>query len=142
MDIREFQPSDEAFVIALWETCGLTRPWNDPRRDIQRKLSRQPELFLVGLLDGSIVASVMAGYDGHRGWIYYLAVSPAHQNRGLGRQIVAHAERLLAEAGCPKINLLVRSSNAPVIEFYRGLGYSQDDVVTLGKRLERDHPLP
>jgi len=138
MDIRAFQPGDEASVISLWQACGLTRPWNNPRKDIQRKLSVRPDLFLVGVTDGLVVASAMAGYDGHRGWIYYLAVSPEHQQRGLGRQIMAHAERLLAEMGCPKVNLLVRSSNAAAIEFYRRLGYARDEVVSLGKRLEHD----
>jgi ribosomal protein S18 acetylase RimI-like enzyme len=116
----------------------LLRPWNDPHKDIARKLRVRPDLFLVGVLDGRIVASVMAGYEGHRGWLNYLAVVPELQRRGLARVIVTEAERLLREAGCPKINLQVRTSNKGVIEFYRGLGYSVDDVVSMGKRLEQD----
>jgi len=116
----------------------LLRPWNDPHRDIQRKLRVRPDLFLVGLVDGQVVASVMAGYEGHRGWLNYLAVAPEWQRRGYARAIVAEAERLLREAGCPKINLQVRTSNQAVIEFYRRLGYAPDDVVSLGKRLEPD----
>src|SRR2546421_11902430 len=129
MQIRPFNPNDENAVIALWQQCALVRPWNNPHRDIQRKLLVRPDLFLVGLLDGQVVASVMAGYEGHRGWLNYLAVDPKHQRRGLARQMVAEAERRLRHAGCPKINLQVRTSNQGVIEFYRRIGYSQDDVV-------------
>jgi ribosomal protein S18 acetylase RimI-like enzyme len=142
MEIRPFQPSDETAVVDLWERCGLVRPWNDPHKDIQRKLAVRPDLFLVGVLQGEVVASAMAGYEGHRGWISYLAVSPEHQRTGLGRAIMSEAERLLREAGCPKINLQVRSTNLQVIEFYRSLGFLVEDVVNLGKRLEHDGPRP
>lgn len=142
MQIRPFQDSDEPAVIDLWERCGLLRPQNDPHRDIRRKREVQRELFLVGLVDGQIVASVMAGYEGHRGWINYLAVAPEHQRRGFGRAMMAETERLLRKLGCPKINLQVRSTNAAVIAFYRRLGYGVDDVVSLGKRLEEDRPGP
>lgn len=138
MQIRPFHPDDEEAVISLWRACELLRAWNDPRKDISRKLQVGPELFLVGLLDGRIIASVMAGYEGHRGWMNYLAVAPEHQRRGYARAIVDEAERLLRAAGCPKINLQVRTSNHGVLEFYRRLGYSVDDVVSLGKRLEHD----
>ncbi len=140
MKIRPFQIADEEQVIALWRRCDLVRPWNDPHKDIQRKLRVRPELFLVGLLDGKIVATVMAGYEGHRGWLNYLAVAPEYQRRGLGREIVGEAERLLRAAGCPKINLQVRTANEAAIEFYRRLGYSVDKVVSMGKRLEQDGP--
>jgi len=130
--------SDEEAVVALWERCGLTRPWNDPRKDIRRKLRAQPDLFLVGVTDGEVVATVMVGYEGHRGWIQYLGVDPKRQRKGLGRAIMAEAERLLREAGCPKINLQVRTSNTGAIEFYKRLGFMLDDVVSLGKRLEHD----
>jgi ribosomal protein S18 acetylase RimI-like enzyme len=138
MQIRPFQPQDEEAVVSLWRRCGLVRSWNDPRKDIRRKLEVRPEWFLVGLIDGQIVACVMAGYEGHRGWLNYLAVDPEHQRHGLARAIVAEAERLLRAAGCPKINLQIRTSNHGVIEFYRSLGYSTDDVVSMGKRLEHD----
>jgi ribosomal protein S18 acetylase RimI-like enzyme len=138
MLIRPFHPNDEAHVIALWERCGLTRSWNDPRKDIARKLSVQAELFVVLEVEGAIVGSVMAGYDGHRGWMNYLAVVPEQQGRGYGQALVEHAEHALSELGCPKLNLQVRSSNARVIEFYRRLGYGSDDVISMGKRLERD----
>jgi ribosomal protein S18 acetylase RimI-like enzyme len=138
--IRPFQPDDAAAVVALWDRCGLTRPWNDPDKDIARKLKVQPELFLVGTINDTIIASVMAGYDGHRGWLYYLGVDPAHQKRGYGRQLVTAAEELLRAMGCPKINLQVRSSNTGVIAFYEELGYASDGVTSFGKRLEHDGP--
>jgi ribosomal protein S18 acetylase RimI-like enzyme len=138
MEIRCFQPEDEPSVIVLWQQCDLIRPWNDPHRDICRKLKVNAEWFLVGLVDGQVAATVMAGYEGHRGWLNYLAVAPEFQRRGLASEIVAEAERLLRKAGCPKINLQIRSSNKAVIEFYRRLGYSVDDVVSMGKRLEHD----
>jgi len=114
-------------------------PQNDPRRDIARKCQIQPELFLVGVWEGTIVATCMAGYEGHRGWINYLAVSPAHRRRGFARKIMQTAEARLRALGCPKINLQVRATNAAVIAFYRAIGFAVDDVVSLGKRLEPDH---
>src|ERR1017187_5458676 len=125
MKIRAFEPNDEAAVVALWQECGLTRPWNDPHLDIARKRTEQPELFLVGTVGDELVATAMIGFDGHRGWVYYLAVSPRHRRRSYGRSLMREAERLLLERGCPKLNLQVRSSNAEVLEFYRRLGYVQ-----------------
>ncbi len=138
MEIRPFIADDEPAVIELWDRCGLLRPWNDPKRDIQRKLLVNPELFLVGLVENVVVATAMAGYEGHRGWINYLAVSPDCQRQGLGRAIMEAAEQRLCELGCPKINLQVRTGNQQVIDFYRQLGFQIDDVVSLGKRLEHD----
>jgi ribosomal protein S18 acetylase RimI-like enzyme len=135
MRIRAFQPADEQAVIELWRRCQLIRPLNDPHDEIRRKLLVNPELFLVGEIDGTLVASVMAGYEGHRGWLNYVAVAPEHQGNGLARIIVTEAERLLRLVGCPKINLQVRATNKDVIEFYRKLGYSIDDVISMGKRL-------
>jgi len=136
--IRSYHPNDETTVIALWERCGLTRPWNDPRKDIARKLDVARELFLVGVLDGEIVASAMGGYDGHRGWVNYLAVAPEVRRRGLGARLMAELERLLRERGCAKLNVQIRAANADATGFYRALGFSIDDVVSMGKRLERD----
>lgn len=140
LSIRPYRAADEEDVVALWHACGLVVPQNNPRRDIERKLRVNPEWFLIGEVDGKIVASCMAGYEGHRGWINYLAVHPDCRRRGLARRIMAEAERLLREAGCPKINLQVRSTNSGVIEFYRALGFRVDDVVSMGKRLEPDEP--
>src|SRR4051812_14750998 len=108
---RAFRSEDEATVVGLWQLCGLVRPQNDPKKDIGRKLRVRPDLFRVGLVGEKIVATVMIGYEGHRGWINYLAVSPEHQRKGFGRQMMAEAERLLSAEGCPKINLMVRTSN-------------------------------
>ena len=138
MRIRSFEADDEQAVIALWERCKLTRPWNDPRKDIARKLGVQRELFLVGTENGRIVAAVMAGYDGHRGSVNYLAVDPQLRRRGHGRAMMRRVEELLLAHGCPKVNLMVRSANAEVIAFYRQLGYAPDEVVALGKRLISD----
>jgi ribosomal protein S18 acetylase RimI-like enzyme len=135
LEIRPEQQNDDHGVIALWHRCGLVVDWNDPQRDIERKRAVQPELFLVGLLDDRIVGSVMAGYDGHRGWLYYLAVDPDYRRRGLGRLLVEEAQRRLLKMGCPKINLLVRSANTAVLDFYHHLGFSPDEVLSLGKRL-------
>jgi ribosomal protein S18 acetylase RimI-like enzyme len=140
MNIRPFQNADEEAVIALWQRCELTRPWNDPRKDIARKLTSQAELFLVGEINEQIVASVMAGYDGHRGWVNYLAVAPEHRNQGLARQLMEYVEARLKERGCPKLNLQVRSTNQAVIQFYAKLGYKSDEVIALGKRLIEDEP--
>jgi len=130
--------ADERAVITLWHQCDLIRVQNDPHKDIKRKLTTQPELFLVGELDGEIIASVMAGYDGHRGWINYLAVSPEHRRAGHGRILMRHVETLLEARGCPKINLQVRATNQAVLAFYRQIGYAADEVVSLGKRLIPD----
>jgi ribosomal protein S18 acetylase RimI-like enzyme len=136
--IRSYQVTDESAVIRLWRQCGLTRPWNDPRKDISRKLTVQGEWFLVGEVDGQVVASVMAGYDGHRGWINYLSVDPAHRHRGYATALLDAVEQRFVQAGCPKINLLIRGDNAAVQDFYRRLGFQQDDVVSFGKRLIPD----
>lgn len=140
MKIRPFVMADEEAVIALWQSCELLRPWNDPRKDIQRKLTTQPELFLVGDVRGMVVASVMAGFDGHRGWVNYLAVAPGHRQSGFGRMLMHHVEACLKDRGCPKLNLQIRASNHGVVEFYRRLGYASDEVVSLGKRLIPDVP--
>jgi len=140
--IRTFENADEAAVVALWRAAGLTRPWNDPHADIARKRTVQPELFLVGELAGEIVASAMAGYDGHRGSLYYLAVSPAQQRRGYARAIMADVERRLEALGCPKLNLMVRRDNTAALGFYARLGYDEQAVVTVGKRLIVDAPTP
>jgi ribosomal protein S18 acetylase RimI-like enzyme len=138
MEIRAYQSTDETAVIDLWNRCGLVRPQNNPRADIQRKLEVAPELFLVGVLGSEIIATAMAGYEGHRGWINYLAVSPGQQLHGHGCRIMEHAERLLRERGCPKINLQVRAANKEAVEFYKSIGFSIDDVLSMGKRLVKD----
>lgn len=138
IEIRLFRSVDQPAVTELWQQCGLLRPWNDPVLDILRKQSIGAELFLVGEMDSRVVATVMGGYDGHRGWMYYLAVSPACHQHGFGRLIVEDLERRLKAIGCPKVNLQVREENDSVLEFYKKIGYSRDAVVSLGKRLISD----
>ena len=138
MQIRQFLEDDRIPVINLWKECNLIFPQNDPQRDIDRKQDNDPDLFLVGIMDNEIIASVMGGYEGHRGWAYYLAVKPTLQTNGYGRKIMDELERRLLAKGCPKLNLMVRTGNVSVIEFYNSLGFLQDDVVCLGKRLIRD----
>ena len=138
--IRPCQRQDEAAVIELWLQCNLVVPQNNPQRDISRKLRVNPEWFLVGVLGGHIVATCMAGYEGHRGWINYLAVSPHHRRQGIGRTMMEEAEKRLRSAGCPKINLQVRETNRAVITFYERIGYTRDPVASMGKRLTPDDP--
>lgn len=136
--IRAFVSSDAEAVVALWRACGLTRPQNDPRKDIARKLTMNPEWFLVAERGGEIVGTVMAGYEGHRGWINYLGVAPSFQRGGLGRRLMDEAEARLRAAGCPKINLQVRADNKVAIAFYERIGFAVDAVISMGKRLEKD----
>lgn len=136
--IRPYEEGDADLVVALWRACGLVVPWNDPLKDIQRKLRIQRELFLVGCLDGSLVATVMAGYEGHRGWINYLAVAEECRRQGFGRRMMDAAEARLLAMGCPKINLQIRKSNPDAVGFYRSLGFVEDESVSMGKRLVTD----
>ena len=138
IQIRSFTNSDTEAVVALWQACDLTRPWNDPYKDIQRKLSVSDNLFLVACVDNQVVGTVMGGYEGHRGWINYLAVDPNCRQQGLGRQMMQKVEKRLLALGCPKINLQIRETNAPVIAFYEAIGFSDDKVKSYGKRLIPD----
>ncbi|MEJ2731833.1 MAG: GNAT family acetyltransferase, partial [Deltaproteobacteria bacterium] len=119
----------------LWQRCNLVVPQNEPKKDIEMKQKVRDGLFFVGALKGRIIATLMAGYDGHRGWIYYLAVDPDHRRKKIGRRMMEKAESVLRKRGCPKVNLQVRKSNQEVISFYEHLGYSDDDVIGLGKKL-------
>ncbi|NLY63437.1 MAG: GNAT family acetyltransferase [Alcaligenaceae bacterium] len=137
--IRPFRLEDSDAVIGLWRECDLLRPWNDPQKDIERKLTVQPELFIVAEnAEGAVIGSAMIGYEGHRGWVYYLAVKPACQGQGAGRALMHEAEALLLARGCPKIQLLVRAGNSQVVDFYERQGYEKSDVLMLGKRLIPD----
>jgi ribosomal protein S18 acetylase RimI-like enzyme len=136
--IRRFTIGDSDAVMNVWGRSGLVRPNNDPWKDIQRKLKVHADLFLVGTLGGAVVATIMVGYEGHRGWINYLGVLPEHQRRGYARRLMEEAERLLRLKGCPKMNLQVRSTNAGAPSFYERVGYCDDKVVSLGRRLEHD----
>jgi len=140
--IRAYRDGDHDDLVALWQLGGLTRPWNDPDRDIDRKVAQDPDHLLVLEADDRLIGSVMVGYEGHRGWINYLVVHPDHRGRGLGRVLVNEAERRLGALGCPKVNLQVRSSNRSAVDFYRRIGYSVDDVVSMGRRLDADQLPP
>lgn len=136
--IRTYVENDETSVIDLWQRCNLTVPWNNPRSDISRKIADSPDLFFVGTLDMALVSTCMAGYDGHRGWIYYLAVLPKMQSKGIAVQMLRYSETVLAERGCPKIDLMVRNTNRNVIQFYHRAGYSHEPVLVMSKRLSEE----
>ncbi len=136
--IRLFEEADRSAVVALWHECGLTRPWNSPSADIDRKLADSPEGFFVAVAEAQIVGSIMVGYDGHRGWINYAGVDPAAQRSGIASKLMAHAELWLLEQRCPKVNFQVRSDNLGALQFYDAIGYTVDDVVSMGKRLIAD----
>jgi len=138
MIVRQFKAQDTDQVIALWQECELTRPWNNPLLDIERKQQQDDSLFLVGELDNQLIASVMGGYDGHRGWMYYLAVSPKHRRCGYARELISHLEQKLIALGCPKLNLQIRTDNIAVQEFYHEIGFTEDATVSMGKRLIPD----
>jgi ribosomal protein S18 acetylase RimI-like enzyme len=136
--IRSFRPGDAAEVIDLWRECGLIVPWNNPQTDIDRKYADSAQMFFVGELEHEIIASCMAGYDGHRGWIYFLAVKNSKQRKGCASALVAHVEEELVKLGCPKVELMVRKTNNDVISFYKSIGFDPDPVIVLSKRLIED----
>jgi ribosomal protein S18 acetylase RimI-like enzyme len=134
--IRPYREADEAAVCALWEACGLTRPWNPPDSDIAFLRSSGHGELLLAEHAGEIVGSVMVGHDGHRGWVYYLAVSPAHRQRGLGRRLMTAAEQWLATRGVRKCELMIRSSNEAAAGFYASLGYDREPVLVMSRWLD------
>jgi len=137
MDIRPFQDTDEGDVIALWlAVFAYPAPHNDPAAVIRHKRAVQPDLFFVAVEGGAVVGTVLCGYDGHRGWVYSLAVSPSARRRGVGTALMRHAERELAVRGCPKVNLQVLVTNAATVAFYRQLGYAVEERISMGKLLE------
>ena len=133
--IVRYSPEHQDAVVDLWRKCNLVVPQNDPIEDIHRKLVFQPELFFVALREEKVIGSIMVGYEGHRGWLNYMAVLPEYQRHGYGRRLVEKAVYELKRLGCLKVNLQVRRSNVSVVEFYKHLGFKEDDVVSLGKRL-------
>jgi ribosomal protein S18 acetylase RimI-like enzyme len=138
--IRVFDERDTQAVLALWseafpEYATLGKPQRDPRLSIRNKLAMQPELFFVGLLNERLIGTAMTGYDGHRGWLYSLAVAEDQRGNGYGRALVEHAERALGSIGCPKLNLQLMANKPEAQGFYAKLGYQMDEVVSFGKRL-------
>lgn len=136
--IRQYDNRDKYSVIELWHKCKLTRSWNNPEKDIDRKLKFNPELFLVGTIEDQIIATIMGGYEGHRGWVNYLAVEPSFQRKGLGKKMMSEMESRLLAIDCPKINLQVRDGNNDAMAFYEKIGYANDNVIGMGKRLIQD----
>ena len=135
-EIRPYREYDEAAVIGLWNTVFPNpSPWNDPASVIAKKVTTQRDLFLVGQVGGNVVGTVMGGYDGHRGWIYLMAVAPEHQRSGFGRRLMAEVESRLVKYGCAKVNLQVRAEAQEVVIFYLSSGYSVEDRISLGKRI-------
>lgn len=136
LEIRPYLEKDEAGVVALWEEVFPdSPPWNVPEEDIARKLKVQRELFFVAELKGKIVGTAMAGFDGHRGWVYSLAVDERYRKQGIGKALMKRVENDLRTIGCTKLNLQVRSTNTVVVDFYKNLGYMAEDRVSMGKRL-------
>ncbi len=136
MRVRTMAAEEGPAVVALWEACGLTRSWNDPAADLKRAMDANDAAVLVGEEEGALVASVMTGFDGHRGWIYYLAGAPERQRQGLGRQMFEAAQAWLKDRGAPKVQLMVRDANQAAIRFYEALGLEVQPVVTLGRLFE------
>jgi ribosomal protein S18 acetylase RimI-like enzyme len=134
-NIREFRDGDLAAVVALWQACDLVRPWNPPARDIEFCRGSGHGAVFVAEADGTVAGTIMAGHDGHRGWVYYVAVTPARRRDGLGRKLMAHAETWLAAQGVPKVMLLIRETNDAVAAFYARLGYEIEPRLLMTKRL-------
>jgi len=135
--IRSAFETDEAAVTALWHVCNLTAPYNDPATDFHFARSRPGSDILVAAEGDEIIGSVMVGHDGHRGWLYYVAVAPQHQKKGIGRALVKAAERWLSDRGVPKVHLMVRETNTQVVEFYAHMGYDPMPRVNMQKWLKQ-----
>ena len=138
LQFRPMRNEDVKAVVALWDACGLTRPWNKPEKDIAFARGKEQSDVLVGVVDGEVVASIMVGHDGHRGSFYYVAVAPKHQGRGIGTRLIREGEKWLRERGVWKVNLLIRQENASVQLFYEQLGYEVNKVMSMGQRLIED----
>ena len=142
LSIKPIEDGDIAEVIALWQRCGSTRPWNDPAADIALARQDTNSTVLLGRNDGALVASVLVGHDGHRGWVYYVTVDPDHRFKGFGRVIMDAAEAWLRARGILKLQLMVRKDNAKVHAFYQSIGYYNQETVTFAKWLDGRAPTP
>jgi ribosomal protein S18 acetylase RimI-like enzyme len=139
MEIRALDVSHRSGAVALWERTDLVRPWNPPDGDFDRAVTGESSVVLGGFVGDDLCATAMVGHDGHRGWVYYLAVEPALQSSGVGRRMMAAAESWVAAAGIPKIQLMVRATNATTTGFYESIGYRAEDTVVLSRRLDGPH---
>jgi len=129
-------------VTSLWQTVfGYETAHNDPTLAISKKVSAEDGLFFVAERDGAVLGTAMAGYDGHRGWLYAIAVHPSHRRNGLGAQLVRHAERALASIGCMKVNLQLLAANEATAAFYKSIGYAIEPRISMGKVLHQNVPL-
>lgn len=135
LEIGDLRPDEVEAAVALWETCGLTRPWNDPRADIALALGKPSSTVLAGRIDDRLVGTAMTGSDGHRGWVYYLAVSPDHQRKGYGAAMMQAAADWLRARGAPKLHVMIRTENVAVAAFYAKLGYEKSDTITMARRI-------
>jgi ribosomal protein S18 acetylase RimI-like enzyme len=142
LTIKPIEDSEVAEVIALWHRCGSTRPWNDPAADIALARRRENSTVLTGKREGALVASVMVGHDGHRGWVYYVTVDPDRRHHGFGRSIMDAAEAWLRARGIAKLQLMVRKDNAKVHAFYQSIGYYNQETVTFAKWLDGREQTP
>ena len=142
LTIADITDADVATVIALWQACGLTRPWNDPAADIALARRGPHSTILIGRDDGAIIATAMVGHDGHRGWVYYVATDPDRRAKGYGRAIMNAAEDWLRAAGIPKLQLLVRRDNAKAGAFYQSIGYAEAQTIAFAKWLDGREPTP
>lgn len=136
MQIRDAEDDDITDVISLWEQCGLTRPWNDPRSDIVLARQTPTSRLLVGVDEDQIVATALVGCDGHRGWLYYMAVDPGQQGMGLGQRMLTTAEEFVQSQGASKLQLMVRTDNTQASGFYQASGYLPEDTTVFGKRFD------
>ena len=142
LDVAEIDDGDVAAVVALWQACGLTRPWNDPASDIALARRDENSTVLVGRVGSHIVATAMVGHDGHRGWVYYVAIDPDNQGKGFGRAIMSAAEDWLRQAGIAKLQLMVRPDNKKVQAFYESLDYDEQKRIIYAKWLDGRAPTP
>ena len=140
--IADIADADITTVIALWQACGLTRPWNDPASDIALARREPNSTVLIGRDGDAIVATVMVGYDGHRGWVYYVATDPDRRAKGYGRAIMNAAEDWLRAAGVAKLQLMVRRDNAKAGAFYQSIGYAEAQTIVFAKWLDGREPTP
>lgn len=138
MEIAALTAEHRSRAVELWDLSGLTRPWNPPGDDFDRAVKGQTSCVLGGFVGSFLVGTIMAGYDGHRGWLYYLAVDPEHRGHGFGSDLMVAGEHWLAGVGAPKVQLLIRSDNAGIVKLYQSMGYEQSSTIVLGKALGAD----